>query len=247
MKFLRNLIQNANVLNVVLVIVILVFAAGIVISAIRTRHLYTVPRIKEKVPAPAAQPVEVPAKMPSDYAVVGERNIFHPERTIPVDKKDEVPRPEVVLYGTMVDTDRFAFIEDKRNPTTTPGRGNRQRVVRKGEVVSGYTVTDIMKDRITLARGDDRVTVMLSEPKRREGSDTGTQPSQPAAPMKPGTAPARSPQIPQVPARKGAAPAISPPPAAPGPLPVGQTSRPRPNQPAPPPSGSLTSPRRTPE
>lgn len=234
MKFLRNLIQSANVLNVLLAIVILVFAAGIVISVIRMRQPYSVPRVKEKVPAPAVQPVEVPAKLPSDYALVGERNLFHPERTIPVDKKDEVPRPDVVLYGTMVDTDRFAFIEDKRNQVTTPGRGNRQRIVRKGEVVSGYTVTDIMKDRITLARGDDRITVMLSEPGKQRAGNTGGPPVEPAAPS----------AVPPRPPQASPTPAISPPRAAPGALPVGQTQRPR--QLAPPQVGSQT-PRRTPE
>lgn len=244
MRFLRDLIRNANVLNVLLAIVILVFGATIVISAVRMRHLYAVPRIKEKIPPPPVQPVEVPAKMPSDYAVVGEENLFHPDRRIPVEKKAEVPRPEIVLYGTTVNSDRLAFIEDKRNPLTTPGRGNRQRIVRKGEVVSGYTVTDIMSDRITLARGEDRITVMLSEPKRR-GSDTSTQPAEPAPPARPGAAPARAPKSPQAPARPGAGPAVQRPPQSPGALPVGETPRPRPNPPATPESGSQENPRRT--
>jgi type II secretory pathway component PulC len=233
MRFLRNLIQNANVLNVLLVIVILAFAAGIVISAIQMRRLYTIPRIKEKAPAAAEQPAQVAAKMPSDYAVIGEQNLFHPERTIPVDKKVEVPRPEVVLYGTMMGTDRFALIEDKKNPVTTPGRGNRQRFVRKGEVISGYTVTDIMSDRITLARGDDRMTVMLADPGKQRTGDAGALPGEPAGtarpatPARPGVAPARPPQVPAVPR----------PPATPGQssLRVGETVRP--GQPASPQTG----------
>jgi type II secretory pathway component PulC len=245
MRFLRNLIQNANLLNVLLAIIVLTFAAEIIISVIRMRHLYAVPRIKERTPAPAVQPVDVPQKMPSDYAVIGDTNVFHPDRTIPVDKKAEVPRPEIVLFGTLVDTDRLAFIEDKKNPVTTPGRGNRQRVVRKGEVVSGYTVTDIMNDRITLARGDDRITFMLSDPKRR-GSEQG-QPGEPPAPAGPGTFPARPSQPPRAPAKPGTSPAVSHPPQSPGSLPVGETQRPRLNQPSATPSGSQTPPRRTPE
>jgi len=239
MRFLRNLIQNANVLNVLLAIVILAFAAGIAISAIQTRRLYTTPRIKEKGPAAVEQPVEVAAKMPSDYAVIGEQNLFHPERTIPVDKKVEVPRPEVVLYGTMMGTERLALIEDKKNPVTTPGRGNRQRFVRKGEVISGYTVTDIMSDRITLARGDDKMTVMLADPGKQRTVDAGGPPGEPAAPPRaPG--PARAPAA----ARPGVArppqpqvPAVPRPPATPGQgsLRVGETVRP--GQPASPQTG----------
>ena len=243
MRFLRNLIQNANLLNVLLAGIILAFAAGIIISAIRMRHLYAVPKIKEKAPAPAVQPVDVPQKMPSDYAVIGDMNVFHPDRTTPVEKKAEVPRPEIILFGTLVDTERLAFIEDKKNPVTTPGRGNRQRVVRKGEVVSGYTVTDIMNDRISLARGDDRITVMISEPKSR-GSEP-SQPGTPPAPPRPGTTPAKPPQPSQAPARPGSPPAVSRPPQSSGSLPVGETQRPRPTQPSAPSSGSQTPPRRT--
>ncbi len=227
MKFMRDFIQNANVLNVALAIIILAFGAGIAISAIRIRHSYTFPKIKGGEPAPVVQLVEMPQRMPTDYAVIGETNLFHPDRTIPVEKKAEVPRPEIVLFGTVIDTERLAFIEDKKNPVSTPSRGNRQRVVRKGEVVSGYTVTDIMKDRITLARGDDRITVMLSEPKRR-GSDMDAQ--QPAEPAPPGRG---SPQAkpPELPPRPGTAPNVIKPPQSPGPVPVGETPGSRTNRP----------------
>lgn len=241
MRFLRNLIQNANLLNVLLAIVILAFAAGIVISVIQMRRLYTIPRIKEKAPAAIEQPAEVAAKMPSDYAVIGEQNLFHPERTIPVDKKVEVPRPEIVLYGTMMGAERFALIEDKKNPITTPGRGNRQRFVRKGEVVSGYTVTDIMSDRITLARGDDKMTFMLAEPgKQRTGDADGSlgpaAPAKAPAPARPGVARPPRPLVPAVPQ----------PPATPGQssLRVGETVKP--GQPASPQTGGQT-PRKQPE
>lgn len=238
MRFLRNLIQNANVLNVLLAIVILAFAAGIAISAIQTRRLYTIPRIKEKAPAAVEQPAEVAAKMPSDFAVIGEQNLFHPERTIPVDKKVEVPRPEVVLYGTMMGTERSALIEDKKNPVTTPGRGNRQRFVRKGEVISGYTVTDIMSDRITLARGDDRMTVMLADPGKQRTGDAGGPPGEPAAPARAPAARAPAPARPGITRPpQPQAPAVPRPPATPGQssLRVGETVRP--GQPASPQPG----------
>ncbi|MHB8108949.1 MAG: hypothetical protein ACYDHW_02825 [Syntrophorhabdaceae bacterium] len=197
MKFLKSFVKNANVLNIILTATIIALAAGIAITALRMRQSYVVPRIKEK-PA-VAEPMQTgqPAKMPSDYALIGEANLFHPDRNIPVDKKTEVPRPEITLYGTLIDSDRIAFIEDKKNPVTTPGRGSRQRAVHKGETVSGYIVTDIMTDRITLARGDDKFTVMLSQPDKRKGDAAGApttgapvpprQGTQDIAPQSPGT------------------------------------------------------------
>lgn len=233
MRWARDIIESANVLNVLLTLIILAFLASIAVSAFRMRHYYAVPKIKAKAAAAAAQQAESSLKMPSDYALIGEANLFHPDRTIPVDKKADVPRPEIVLYGTLVDTDRLAFIEDRKNPVTTPGRGERQRIVRKGEVVSGYTVTDIMSDRITLARGDDHITVLLSEPKRR-GADTGHS-AEPQAPApKPGTPapkpglPARPPQLPQTLPQPAAGPNVP----SPGPAPAGEASRPKIGQPA---------------
>ncbi|MEN6615748.1 MAG: hypothetical protein ABFD12_04270 [Syntrophorhabdus sp.] len=203
-KVLKFLIRNANLLNVILVAIILAFAAGIGLTYVRMRHAYAIPRTKEIAPAAESPQAPTPAKMPSDYAMIGEENLFHPNRNIPVDKKTEVPRPEIVLYGTLIDRDRIAFIEDRKNPVITPGRGTRQRVVRKGEVVSGYTVTDIMNDRITLARGDDNFTVMLSQPDKRKPADGSGGPA-PQAPMPatPGmTGPGGEPPPPTAPASR---------------------------------------------
>jgi hypothetical protein len=172
MRWLRNIIEGANVLNMLLVMIILAFAASIAVSAFRMRHYYTVPKMKAKTPPSfASEQAETPPKMPSDYAVIGEANLFHPDRTIPVEKKAEVPRPEIVLYATIINSDRLAFIEDVKNPLGTPGRGTRQRVVKKGEVVSGYTVTD---NPGSGGRPDHRYAFRTEAQRRRYRAASGT-------------------------------------------------------------------------
>jgi len=229
----RYLVKNANALNMALLVVLIVLAGGIATYLVRMRHDYPLPRVKAKAvsqePAPAEPP---PAGLPSDYALIGEMNLFHPDRVIPVDRKAEVPRPEVVLYGTMLeDGVRFALIEDKRSPRSTPGRGNRQSTVRKGEVVSGYTVTQITSDSIELARGDDRMTVPLTSPEKRKEVAPTAAPRQPETQVKPVQAAPPG----------GTRPAQAAPPAPPGAsrnqqVPVGETLRPGGTQGAAPPA-----------
>ncbi|MEN6463732.1 MAG: hypothetical protein ABFD62_00985 [Syntrophaceae bacterium] len=234
MKTVRYLIRNANVLNMVLFAVAVALIAGITLPLARMRYAYSPPRIKPKAPVEEAPSEFTGGRLPSDYAIIGENNLFHPDRVIPVDRKADVPRPEIVLYGTMIDSVHMAFIEDKKNPVTTPGRGNRQRVVRQGEVVSGYTVTGIMKDRIVLARGDDRITVMLSPPDKRKAGDTSSPPAPQPPPVqaKPPhgapASPARPPQVaPASPNRPNQTIPGTPPGGIKGPpLPVGETARP---------------------
>ena len=136
--------------------------------------------------------------MPSDYTVIGELNLFHPERRIPVDKKaEEIPKPELILYGTMVqDNVQYAFIEDKKNPKTTPGRGNRQTTIKKGDVIGGFVVSEIGTDRITLTKGDEKMTVLLTNADKRNSSTASQKPTQTTAPGTPAQAVPGSPFAP---------------------------------------------------
>lgn len=223
MKALRYLIRNATVMNMVLLTVVIAFVAVTVVSVVRMRHAYPLPGVKARPPGEKAQRADLQPKLPSDYAVIGEANLFHPDRIIPVDRKAEVPRPEIVLYGTMIDTTRLAFIEDRKNPVTTPGRGKRQRVVKMGEEVGGYTVAGIETDSMVLVRGDDRMTVRLSPPDKRKAADapSAAQPQQPAQAKPPQT----TPQAPTRPVQTAPQPPGG---AKVPPLPVGETIRPLP-------------------
>lgn len=107
----------------------------------------------------------------TQHLTITENNLFHPERRIPTEKKvvQELPKPEIVLYGTMVSGDSsIAFIEDLKAQFSTQGRGKRQRAIKKGDTISGFVVKEIEQDRITLVRGEETMTVSVNDPTRKK-------------------------------------------------------------------------------
>jgi hypothetical protein len=216
---INNLLKQVNLLNCLLVVVI-----------IATTGILIIPMLTSKIPMPSTAPAAVepiksasapPVVMPpfQDYAIITEKNLFHPGRILPPLKKvEEVPRPEFVLYGTLVtDVLRIAYMTDNKQPRNTPGRGKRQTAVKLGETMSGYALMDVQPDRVVMGRGDDKIEVLIFAPgtRKNRGAD-GTV----SVPTKPGT-PAAQPGV-----------APSAPPASAPPKPVGRTLRstPRPGQ-----------------
>ena len=138
-----SILRQITVLNCILLVCILAFA-----------YFILVPIFTVEVKVPSASSVAVQTTGPEkeqaaelvvnppmqDYAVISEKNLFHPDRIIPVEKKEvTIPRPEFVLYGTLiVDDVRIAYLDDKKAPRTTPGRGKRQVGLKVGETLSGY-------------------------------------------------------------------------------------------------------------
>lgn len=178
MKIIRPIIRHASLLNALLLVIFVITALSVFLPLTKMNLKYSLPKVEKKTPAGETKEAEKgDAPTPADFAVIGEMNLFHPERITPVDKKAELPKPELVLYATMVsDGAQFAFIEDKKNPGTTPGRGKRQAVIKKGEAVSGFVVTEIAPDRIVLVRGDEQMTVHLSDgEKRKAGNGASTE------------------------------------------------------------------------
>lgn len=111
-----------------------------------------------------------------DYLVIAEQNLFHPERRVPPLTAD-VPKPEFVLYGTLVsDTIRIAYLSDKKAVRTSPGRGNRQNSLKPGESLSGYQLKEVHQDYIVMVRGDDVIQVRVIAPgtKKERSADVGT-------------------------------------------------------------------------
>lgn len=164
-----------------------------------------------------------------DYIIVTEKNLFHPERKAPSGKKDEsqIARPEVIYYGSIITSEkRIAYIEDKKNPYATPGRGKRQTAVVQGVMIGGYKLTEVNPENIVLVRGDDRMVVNLRDEKDRKAPETATgkRPAQtsatalpsppkqlaPSAPQRPSVAPSMTPSMPpstpSYPAQKGTGP-----------------------------------------
>jgi len=119
---------------------------------------------------------------PTDYSVIAEQNLFHPDRKIPVETAAEapLPTPDFVLYGTLLTEDmKVAYMEDKKSPQNTPGRPNRQSVLHQGESLSGFVVKEIDKDSVTMVRGDETVVVNLEDPEGKERNSVAQQPGQP--------------------------------------------------------------------
>lgn len=228
MRFVRYLYRNITPLNFLLLLSIAAIVVFVILPLFHMKVRYTLPAGKAKAEAQAEAPAEkIQSPSPADYVMIGENNLFHPERKIPPEKKDEkaLPKPELVLYGTIIGGDtNVAYVEDKKSPRTTPGRGPRQMVVKKGDVLSGFIITGIEADRMVLVRGEETMTVHLSdEAKRRgepgkKGAPGATAPgSAPGArganatggaPMRPGAPTAAPPTI--SPGQPGAPPTINP-------------------------------------
>lgn len=106
-----------------------------------------------------------------DFIVVAEKNLFHPERRMPTDKRGEqaLIRPEVIFYGAIITSDKkIAYVEDKKNPYSTPGRGKRQTPLAEGAMIGGYKLKEIHPETIILVHGDDEMVVNLRDQKDRK-------------------------------------------------------------------------------
>lgn len=199
MRIIRYLARSINLLNILLLITMVAALIVVIFPLAKMNARFSLPQAKPKTVEEAEKPQEKSGNvLPSDYTVIGELNLFHPERRIPVEKKaEEIMKPELVLYGTLIqDNIQYAFIEDKKNPKTTPGRGNRQTMIKKGDVIGGFVVSEIGTDRIILTKGDEKLTVLLSSADKRNGSTASQKPTQTTAPGTPAQAVPGSPFAP---------------------------------------------------
>jgi type II secretory pathway component PulC len=261
---LRRVIKNFNLLNCILIAAVLVFTFSLLLPQRDSNPAIVLPSLKKKpVEKTQGEPPKAQNPSPMDYVVVADENLFHPERKIPPEKKAEavLPKPEFVLFGTLISPNlSMAYMEDKKAPVTTPGRGNRQTTLKKGETLSGFTLKEIMKDRVVMARGEETIQVPLEDPgspKKRETllATPGPHPQPPGI-----SAPIPQPQSPQMGqttrqpiSRRQAFPpggmptAPSPMPTAPSPMPTAPSPMPTAPSPMPiAPSPTPTAPSPTP-
>jgi len=212
---MRSLLKQITPLNCILFSGILAVAYFVLLPAF-TKAVKVVVKAPTRQTAEQkkSEAAEQPTPPQQDYAVVAEKNLFHPERIIPVVKVEvTVPRPELVLYGTMItDNVSIAYMSDNKAPRTTPGRGQRQTAVKIGETMGGYTLKEVLADRIVMVRGDDRFEVTISANKKKRGAEMAA----------PGAAGAPRPMAP--PGAVTPPPgAVTPPTSAVAPLPSGST------------------------
>jgi hypothetical protein len=222
MHLMRYIYRNINPLNIILVACASILAIGAFTPYFYAQIKYSLPVAKlpppeEENPAEAAA---VASPSMSDYMVIAEQNLFHPDRKIPLEKKEaqQLPKPELILYGTLVtDGMSVAYVEDKKNPKTSPGRGKRQTVMKKGDAVSGFVLREIENDRIVLARGDETMVVYLNQGDKSRMSEVppGAAPGgRPAPTPMPVAKPTQPVPVPAKPGAVQPAPAVSPQPSA---------------------------------
>lgn len=117
---------------------------------------------------------------PAEFAVIPEKNLFTDSRS-KEEKVENIAPPEPpplaqkpILVGvTITDTERSASILD---PTAQPSpheRGRRGQLRKIGDVYQGYTITEILPDRIVLESGTRKEVIPLREgSKRAQGGKT---------------------------------------------------------------------------
>lgn len=190
MRKVKYFFRNVNLLNILLITAVFIMANYTVLPLFNINIKNILPaRNKATKVDISEKPAEIHISTPSmsDYMLIAENNLFHPERKIPVEKKEEqpLPKPDIVLYGTLITDDiSLAYLEDLKAPYSTPGRGKRQTALRKGDTMAGFTLIEVEADKIVMARGNDKMVVHLNEsrrPKKREASSPGAQvtPGQP--------------------------------------------------------------------
>ena len=189
---LKTVIRNINILNILLLTVILIFAGYSIAPLLEAKISYTLPPVKKHLNALEEKDDETPlSHLPSvlEYALIGDNNLFHPERKIPVEKKEEppLPKPDFVLYGTLITNDiSLAYLEDMKTPRSTPGRGRRQTALRKGDSLGGFTLKEIEQEKIVMVRGEEKIIVPMmdpSHPRERIETSAATAPSSASAPL----------------------------------------------------------------
>ncbi|HET6461867.1 MAG TPA: hypothetical protein VFG29_13895 [Syntrophales bacterium] len=184
MKFVKPILRNVNVLNILL-LATAIFLFFEFDYPLLNRQV-TVGQIEAKEPAIQNEEKITPETSVSyaDFAIIVEKNLFHPERQMEKAEKTAVPKPELILYGTLITDDvSIAYVEDKKSPYSTPGRAKRQTALRKGSSIAGYVLREVKPDHIVLVRGDDKLVVKLTdETDKRKGSETGPSPGPKATP-----------------------------------------------------------------
>jgi hypothetical protein len=191
---LRQIIKSFNLLNCLLIAVSLAFAYNFILNQPGSNVAFVSPPLNKKpVEKSQNEPPKVQTPAPMDYVVIADQNLFNPERRIPAEKKEAaaLPKPEFILYGTLITPGlKVAYLEDKKAPVTTPGRGKRQTALKPGETLSGFTLKEISADRVVMVRGEETLSVLLDDPKSpktREIQATGPHP--PGIPGLPAPAP----------------------------------------------------------
>ncbi len=197
MQKARRILRNVNVINLILAVVLALLLGYAVLPLLGKTVRITLP-VPKKHPGTAAsaeKPADAKTPSPADFIVIADQNLFHPERKIPVEKKETaappLPKPDFVLYGTLLTDDlHVAYMEDRKAPQSSPARGKKQIPVKLGESLSGFILKEIDADKVVMIRGDEKIDVSMSDTTKTREMGPGApvaRPVQPPPVSQPGT------------------------------------------------------------
>ena len=187
MKPVKAFLKNINIINLLLLAMAIFLVVKLSDSFSDKKIKFIVSENKEVMTETKEKAAAESAITYLDYTVITEKNIFHPKRKmITEETPEQLAKPEIILYGTLItDEKRVAYLEDKKNPYSTPGRGKRQVAVNEGSMVAGYKLAQVNAESILLVRGEDKIIVNLSTQKERNDGDAAAKTMSPAAVNKP--------------------------------------------------------------
>ncbi len=178
MKTVKLILGNINILNLLLLATAITLFFELDYPLLRKQ--VSVEPVETKEIAIQSEEKMAPESSVSyaDFISIAEKNLFHPEREIPKSETAAIPKPELILYGTLITDDvSIAYVEDKRAPYSTPGRAKRQTALKKGNSIGGYVLREIEPNRIVLVKGEDKLVVMLDDNAKRKGSEAAPSPA----------------------------------------------------------------------
>ncbi|MBF0606755.1 MAG: hypothetical protein HQL61_04265 [Magnetococcales bacterium] len=122
------------------------------------------------------------------YMLITDKNLFHQDRklVLPVKTPPETqaPPPEFTVYGIlMYPNATTVYVEDKKNPYSTQGRGTRQRRLHQGDTISGYTLQTITPEYVEFVSGEKTLRYMVVDHSKKKPR-TGISPASPPVPQK---------------------------------------------------------------
>ena len=92
---IRYILRSISVMNLLLAgLLALLLSYGIYPLFSANRGLTMISSKKTALPAEEKAPVSEALPVLTDYVVIAEKNLFHPARIIPVEKKEEKPLPK---------------------------------------------------------------------------------------------------------------------------------------------------------
>jgi len=172
MSPIKALLKNINVLNLLLLAMAIFLFLKFNDSLNDKKINFTIFNPKEVLMETEEKAAAEKAANYTDYAVIAEKNLFHPQRKMNSEKAEEqqqLAKPDIILYGTIIsDEKKTAYVEDRKSPYSTAGRGKRQIAVNEGGMIAGYKLAKVNADSIVLVRGEDKITITLNIQKEKK-------------------------------------------------------------------------------